>query len=509
MRRLNSDEVDVKGPRQLFESDSSYLPKPFQRETLYGWCARLHRFNSNASARVTSRHLFNDPVAGFRHEFPINLDVFSANSSQLLGTIEELIYGRTPFAIFAPFLPVKVIEAVVTDMRIGVHSRIKYQLGILPSRTGTTAPLKACPSCMSIDKAASRVAWWHVEHQWPTVMTCPVHGDFLKVATQEFHSRLLNDWFLPEDLLPVNWHDKINLSITTLAKLRKLTDWSLKLTKRYANPFDGELLRLTYHLRAKSLGWTAMDGSLKFSQIRVEFRDAYSDFEDLPGFAFIKDTSQNHGGFINSLLRQFIGNKHPLKHVLMMDFLFGDYDKFIAEYDHVLSTSIWLDKGELWAELTESRNQLKLLVSESGYSVNAAAKQLGLPVGQAILFLRQEGVEYIRRPRVLTPQIEATLCQLLEAGEAREEIASVLKIKKSFIRNYVQNKSELRDIWEKKNQERLANKYRSHFLLLLIECQGQTVKQMRRIPGNGIQWLLRHDKDWLEMNLPGCLWRNK
>ena len=109
---------------------------------------------------------------------------------------------------------------------------------------------------------------------------------------------------------------------------------------------------------------------------------------------------------------------------------------------------------------------------------------------------------------MLTPQIEATLRQRLEAGEAREEIASVLKIKKSFIRNYLQNKSELRDTWEMANHERLVKKYRSHFLQLLTECHGQTVKQMRQIPSNGIQWLFRHDKDWLEMNLPGYLWRN-
>ncbi len=490
---------------QLFDSDYSHLPSPFQGETLYGWCARFHRLNSSASARLTSRHLFNHSVAGLRHDFPTHLETFSNNTNQLLGTIEELIHGRTPFGIFAPFLSSDTTKAIINDMRQVVHTQVKYHLGILPSRIGTAAPLKACPSCIRIDAKISKVAWWHAEHQWPTVMTCPEHGDYLMMATPEFHARLLKDWFLPTDLCTANWHEGIKLPESTITKLRKLSDWSLNLAKRYKNPFDSELLRLTYHLRAKSKGWTFMDGSLKFNQIRLAFRDQYTCLENLPGFSFIQNTTQEHGGFIGSTLRQFEGNKHPLKHVIMMDFLFGDFDIFIAEYERLLAKSIELDRSELWSELTESRNQLKLLVSEAGYSVNAAAKQLGLPIGQALVFLRKEGVEYKRRPRVLNPQIEVMLRQLCEAGEDREMIATKLEIKNSFVRDYLQNDSELCESWHHAYQKRLLEKHRSSFIQLRNDHPDLSTKQMKQIQGNGIQWLQRHDKDWLGMHLPS-LW---
>lgn len=490
---------------QLFDSDYSCLPSPFEGETLFGWCARLHRLNTNTSARLTSRQLFNHPTAGLRHEFPTHLDAFSESTNQCLGTVEDLIFSRTVLAIFAPFISLDDTKAIISNMRQDGHTHVKHYLGILPSRVGTAAPLKACPSCMRIDAETCRVAWWHVEHQWPTVMTCPEHGDYLVMATPEFHARLLKDWFLPADLQPANWHENLKITEPTLAKLRKLTVWSMLIVKRYNNPFEKELLRLTYHLRAKALGWTFMDGSLKFNQIRLAFRENYRCLEDLPGFSFIRDTTQDNGGFIGNTLRQFEGNKHPLMHVIMMDFLFGDYHTFNSEYERVLAKSAGIDKSSLWAELTESRNQLKLLVSEAGYSVNAAAKQLNLPIGQALVFLRKEGVEYKRRPRVLNPAIEARLRQLCEAGEDRERIANKLGIKNSFIRDYLQKNSDLCDSWHQAYQKRLLKDHRSNFLKLRNELPDISTKQMKQIPGNGIQWLQRHDEEWLGVHLPS-LW---
>lgn len=494
---------------QLFDPDNSYLPTPFQGETLYSWCSRFHRLNSNTRARLTSFQLFNDSIAGFRYDFPTNLDALSENTHRLLGTTEELIYGRTVFSIFAPFLSAPVTESVIHHMQKSGYSQITYHLGLRSSRVGTTAPLKACPSCMHADTISSGVPWWHVEHQWPTVRICPKHGDYLLMATEEFHARRLKDWFLPSDLQSINWNDCIKSNEPTTTKLLNLCNWSFRLAKRHKKPFDNELLRLTYHLRAKSMGWTSLDGSLRFNQIRQALRDAYKYLEDLPGFSFIKDSTNDHDGFIGSILHKFVGNKHPLKHVIMMEFLFGDPDIFIAEYERVLSNSTHLKKSELWAELTEPRNHLKLLVTESGYSVNAAAKQLGIPVSQAVRSIRQEGIEYKRawRPKIINSHNETTLCRLLKSGEAFETIAEKLEIKKSHIKDYLKNQVKLRGTWKKTHQKRLLKKYRSHFLQLMNDLPNLTISQMRKMPGNGIQWLLLHDKDWLKINLP-CLWLN-
>lgn len=489
---------------ELFDFDNSHLPLPFAGETLYSWCARFHRINGNTSARLTSRQLFGDSTAGLRHDFPTHLNTLLARTNQLFGSIDELIYQRTVFGIFSPFLTASAIRSITENMCEGGNVHIKYHLGVLPSRVGSAAPLKSCPSCIRREAMSSGTSWWHVEHQWPTGRVCQAHGDYLLMPAQELHSRVLKEWFLPAD---IQWHTDVAPNERALIKLHKLNEWSNFLATRSRNPFDNDLLRLTYHIRAKTMGWTSMDGSLKFSQIRATFRENYACLEELTGFEFIGETRQEHGGFLGSLLRQFDGNKHPLKHALIMDFLFDKPEQFISEYERILSISVWLDRKELWSELTVERNQLKLLVGELGYSVNAASKQLGLPIGQSLRFLKIEGVEYKRRPRVLNQQTESKLRTLLEAGDDRETIASALNIRKSFIKDYLSHDTSLRDTWQKANHAKKTEEYRSQFLQLLNEHPNVSLKKLKQIPGNGIQWLVRNDKQWLEKILPS-LWKH-
>lgn len=470
---------------------------------MYSWCARFHRISGNASARLTCRQLFGDSTAGLRHDFPTHLNAFSEITDQLFGTVDALIYHRTVFGIFAPFLTDSAITSIMKNMCEGGNPHIKYHLGILPSRIGTAAPLKACPTCMRNEAISTGTPWWHIEHQWPTSRICQQHGDYLLMPTKEFHSRILKEFFLPSD---TPRQSDAAPDEQALIILHRLNEWGAYLAAHSHNAFDSDLLRLAYHLRAKVLGWTSMDGSLKFGQVKTAFRERYACLEELHGFEFVRETSQVHGGFIGSLLRQFDGNKHSLKHALMMDFLFGEPRQFNSEYLRLLSVSAWLDRKSLWSELTAERNQLKLMVGELGYSVNAAAKQLGLPVGQATRYLKNEGVEYRRRPRVLNSDMETILRELLNSGEDRERIASTLGIRKCFIREYLAQHPALRAAWLKAHEAKKIESYRTHFRQLLSEHPNTTIKKLKQIPGSGIQWLARHDKEWLEASLTS-LWK--
>jgi hypothetical protein len=491
---------------QLFDSGNLFLPNPINGETLYNWCVRFHRLSTNTNPRLTSRQLFNDSAAGFRHDFPTHIYSLSENTNQLFGSVENLIYDKTIFPIFAPFLTTPAIEAVIQDMQKGGYSRVKNYLGLRSACISTVAPLKACPNCMRDDKISSGMAWWHVDHQLPTVRICPKHGDYLLMATQEFHSRGLNDWYFPPDLPPSSWHDLPDLDEPAITRLRSLCDWSLRLVKYYDRPFDHELLRLTYHLRAKSLGWTTIDGTLKFAQVRLAFRDVYKCLENFPGFSFIRETVHDHGGFIGAILLKIGVNKHPLRHVIMMEFLFGDPDIFIAEYERVLSASTTLDKKSLWTELTDSRSPLKLLVANAGYSANAAARQLDIPLSQAISFLRKEGIEYKQRHRIIDQQKEEDLIELLMAGEECNGIVSRLAIKKSFIFAYLAKNPELRKLRRNALQKRLVEDHRANFLQFLADNSGLSIQKMRTLPESGFQWLKLNDKTWLKQNLPG-IWQ--
>ena len=474
---------------------------------MYNWCVRFHRLSTNSNPQLTSRQLFGNSLAGFRHDFPTHLDSFSEITNQLLGSVESLVYDRTIFAIFAPFLAPAINETVVQEMQKGGYSQIKNHLGLRASSIATIAPLKACAICMQDDATSSGMAWWHLEHQLPTVRLCPKHDQYLLMATQEFHAKGLNGWFFPTDLQSSHWHITPVLDEPSTIKLRNLTAWSLLLTKFHDRPFDSELLRLTYHLRAKSIGLSSIDGTMNFNKVRLAFRESYACLENLSGFSFIRETIHDHGGFIREILFKRGIHKHPLRHVIMLEFLFGDPTIFLTEYEHVLSASTGLNKQDVWIELTDSRNPLKLLVTDAGYSANAAARQLNIPAHQAISFLKKEGIEYKLRHRVLDQRKEEMLITLLNAGEERDEIASRLGIPRSFVIDYVAKYPDLQNSWRKALQQNLIETHRATFLEFVTDNPNLPTNKIRLDSSSSFQWLQRNDKNWLKHNLQG-MWQN-
>lgn len=89
------------------------------------------------------------------------------------------------------------------------------------------------------------------------------------------------------------------------------------------------------------------------------------------------------------------------------------------------------------------------------------------------------------------------------SGESRNEIASALGIRKSFIKDYLAERPELRRSWKQAHTANERARYRAHFLRILEEHSGIPIKRIRRIRGNGFEWLYRNDLEWLKIHLPG------
>ena len=139
-------------------------------------------------------------------------------------------------------------------------------------------------------------------------------------------------------------------------------------------------------------------------------------------------------------------------------------------------------------------------------SVNKAAQELGVPTGQAIKYLDSVGVNREKRPRIVGTEREARLRKLLAEGVERGEIAEELLMRPSFIKDYLAAHPELANEWTTKRLTKLRAGYRKHFLKVLSDNPGLPIKTIRRLPGNGFQWLYVNDLEWLRSMLP-AIWR--
>lgn len=485
----------------LFRFDRLHLPSPLPSESLYSWCARFHRLSGNADPRTTSRWLFGHPTSGLRHDFPTRLDFFCSSTLGHLGTCADVIYERTQFGLFAPFLHPAVRDQIVEAMRIPGAQSIRKRLGINRSGLGSGMPWKICPYCFEDDQEKAPAGAWHLLQQYSSVWYCLKHQLPLSCCPEHSLEPAERDWHLPADYAANDW-TSLTIDPKHHGILASLASWTSAVSAIRTESFDGRLLRYTYLLRAKSLSWISMDGSLRFHMLRDAFRCHYAGLASLPGLQFLDATGGINGGFLGQLLRDYPGARHPLKHLLLIAFLFESPSQFFDAYaiTHDAAAADGIDG--LRKQLSETQARLRKLVGTDGRSVNSACMELGIPLSQAIRHLKAAGVEYRRRPRLLTPELRVELDARLRAGEERQQIATALGIRKAFIKDYLADKQELRAAWEKASDGRRRSRYREHFLQILAEHPGVPIKQIRRISGNGFQWLHRNDRAWLESHLP-------
>lgn len=450
--------------------------------------------------------LFGHSTIGLRHDFPGQLDYFEQATHGRLGTTLAVIQRRTQFALYAPFLDVPARQMIVEAMRGQDRGLVSRYLGLTRSGRASATPLKACPACIDEDRKSISTGWWRMDHQWPTTYICLKHRCQLQVMATRLQANQLKDWYLPSDLRGEQWETRPVLDQGQVDRLTHIARWVEGILNRQESYLDAALLRHTYLFQAKARGWLAMDGSLRFATLRTAFADAHRGLETLPRWEFLNDVGAVNGGFLGFLLRIYGGRRHPLKHVLLMAFLFEDPTEFYAQYENSRSIAEAEGADALSRRLTDKRVRLIQMVEGEGKSVNAACRELGIPTSQGIRQLNKERVAYRRRPRILTHEVRKAFEDLLRVGADRDEITRQLGVRRGFIKDYLAGQPELRAAWELAIAAERTARYRAHFLRILEDNPGVPIKRIRRISGNGFEWLYRNDRGWLAENLPG-IWR--
>lgn len=481
------------------------FPSIHPEETLFSWIVAYGRLAAISEPREISRRLCGHPNAILRHDFPCRLDDLCQRLESHLGSAQDLIGNHTLLPFFAPFLTAQTYYAAVDAMRTGGTLHLRGLLGLSPSRMGMDAPLKACPDCIAGDLWKYRRALWYRDHQWPTAFLCPRHATTLRIASPEYHAQRQLPLLAPNDLPPDAWlppGDVVGDSSTKHC-LDELDSWTRNFAAQQPNTYYGKLLREVYALGAQRRGWLALDGSIRLLALRDAFVAHYRDAMDLPGLGFVAQTGGPNGGFINQLLRQYDGLHHPARHITLAAFLFNDFEAF-EDAHRVTTERLSCQNNDIASPRTEPLKEALERI-QSGESVNAVAQSIGAPTTQLIHHATKAGIPYRKRPHIVGTETENKLVTMLRRGASRAAIVRRLAIRPGFIKDYLAARPDLLRHWESRHFERQRKAYRLQFQRTLDRNPGVPMKRVRRIPGNGFQWLYNNDRDWLQAQLP-TLW---
>lgn len=499
---LNMQTEQVDFEQDLYPG-SLHLPLPTKYETVYGWAARYHRLSASSDPTKTSKLLFGHPAAGLIHDFPKGLNHFVKKTGGMLGSINDVLQHRTVFGFHTLLVGSARRSQLGGLVKAGCGGgSLRRTLG-LNKLARVAIPLKVCMDCVAKSLSGS-AATWNANHQWSTSLVCVEHGRPLHILRDDIFVARRNDFILPRDLDANCWGSLPSLSSKASAVLIEIARWTEGLLVEGARSYRPDLLHYTYHLRAKALGWLAMDGSLRLQALRDAFEGEYRGLAAVPTLDFLSDISGPNAGFLGLLLRKYPGHRHPAKHIFLLRLLFREQQEFSTAYSETESIFASGGADALEARLRDTRDVLAHMVGAEGRSVNSVSNELGIAPGQAIKYLKKVGVTYKRRPRTAAATL-SSLEQMLRSGTPRANIVATLNIRGGYIKSFLADKPELRMIWEAALIRHRTSDYRAKFVKVLGDNRGMPIKRIRRIPGNGFSWLYRNDREWLEERLPG-LW---
>lgn len=482
----------------LLDDLPANLPILTDGECLYSWCALYHRLSGNAVAMHSYAQLFGAGGRGMRHDFPTRLAIFCSRTRNMLGTPESLAMERTMLGYYAPFASLNTYRRALGAVSDGKQGDTKHLLGLMASRVGASHPLKVCPACVRRDLNELGYSRWMLEHQWPSVWVCRDHGNPLRNLTKHSQPRDLREWTLPKDHATGEWSDIPKLPASSVARLMQIASVSVCLNS-ISVLFDHDRLRFAYRIGAKRRGWVAFDGTLRMAAMTRELQDSFGNLTLVPGFGFLKESDPNGGGVLGLLTRQLPGLHHPAKHAVLIAFLFESMKEFIDAYRMAGHTT---ECDRLAVLVGDWQHELRRLVESERWSVSRAAKSVGVPISRACCWLESVGVAVVRRPRVMDDEKRVRIISLLQAGKDYQDIAKLVDVKKGIVRAFAAANPEVRDHWRQRRFELLRDEYRNRALGLFATNYGVSLKNLKSVPGNGLAWLERHDREWLSAHAP-------
>lgn len=425
-------------------------------ETLFSLCSRQHLLMGNLNPATTSIAVLGLRQQFIKHDIPCGIAALEQTGFEYWGTAESILFNRTIFSLFVPFQNQVKIEDAIRTLKSDRIDSIKYRLGLVSSGFGAEHPLKACPFCMDEDLHAHGIAYWHLSHQYPGVLICPRHQAWLlaSIKSRRWSGRF--EWSLPSERLLIEqassqrlWSRSVFLALADnvidLASIGRATS------------FESCTVAATYRT-------AVLQGSRSASLLeRTEPLRRFHLFESLPA------DKKSSDSFVNQLVRPPRRSIHPLKHLVLINWLFDDLDSFIEAYK---------------AETARSSQQGACTTSRAA-DKRVSPSHSKAPARNAL------------RPKRLKGRLKEDLLSKLAEGISKEALCEEFKITVSTINKLIRAHPASYALALKARHHRKTDEHRSQWQQLHGLYPELGVQALRNKMPPLYAWLYRNDKDWL------------
>ena len=482
------------------------LPALYEGETLYSLLTATQRLRADSRAEVTCATLFGSPVAGLRHDFPSHLDEFSRRTRGVFGTPEVLAMQHSVLPYFTAFRNQDVVDRAIIAMAGNTVNRLKFILGLPASPAGANYPLSFCKTCTDVDINRDGRAHWHRIHQLPASYLCPIHHELLLTSEVRLNGLGRSQLFFPGDQDLNVRATALELTPDALPILRRFSALSAAtLTKSLPGGFNEASLQACYRFGLSQLGLLTPAGFIRANDFVSAVTAHFRPISSLSPFHRVVSTSCSSS--LLRLIRKPRNGIPTLTHLLLIEFLFGDWERFVSAYRWESQLSFSFNRTDLLTsrddelpptDLASALNRIADGYRTKQGSLRALCTAEGVDINTAMRWIGRLGLADIsRRPRVVTNTVRRLVVSLLEAGHPLRDVCAQTSLSKSTVDRILNDNSTLRATWKASALERRRKIERDRLDDFLALNPEATMPVVRATTGIGYSWLLRHDRLWL------------
>lgn len=505
-----------------------YFPNIYIDELLYSAFCRYYKDTEQKSHKTALKELLskNNPLAII--EFPSNIELFIKQFDGIsYYNAEDIIFKFTMLPLYYPFLDVERQEYAINNMKGNNGRGIYMKLGIMASSLKTLRFLKFCPECLKEDKSKYGEVYWHRSHNVEGVHLCYKHNRILEQFCHVCNS-------------PIAIKNKFKLTPlqTKCAKGHDITSQTLMLKneisymKEHHRISKAVQFLLSSDLRSFNIqkifdryinllgqkGLLTISGRFKMKELKQQFVNYYKE-------GFLKELNlsidlDSNCSWLEELLHKRKKMTHPIKHILVINFLVDNFKEFFYGNDINLNP---FGVGP-WPCLNPVAEHFKQSVV-SRYTITKCTRTKK-PIGT---FICDCGFIYSRRGPDTGPcdryKIGTTksfgyvwrekLKSILDDGGSLRSMAKKMKTDPMTIKKYSEklkndNKYNNTTLQDRYANFELSEKYANDIKTFILTHEGRLTRtEIRHLFVKEYMWLYRHNKELLQKILPPKLIRTK
>lgn len=467
------------------------------------------------------RDLFGHKQAKTVVDFPTRLNYLAAQLPSSTYSANQLIDEHTMLPFYSPFIPPERHIALRQGMHGEGGGSLHARVGILTSGIDVKQ-LRFCILCAEEDGEHYGEPYWHRIHQTPGVEVCALHSIFLSLSEVSVRNAGKNQVFITakqaidgallsnKTICPLSSDDRQHRILLAVAQ-----DAAWVLGNRIEIN-DQNMLRRRYLRLLLERKLATYAGNVSHVRLEAQFLDHYS-------AELLKRLScglEMRFHWLRRLINDWSRSRHPLHHLLLMQFL----NCSAKDFFHLPVEIEPFGKGPWPCLNTVGGHYLEARITECrvNHTQDKSKRLMGTFQCECGFSYRRIGVDTSDKRRFEYDWVMSygeawyeKLRGMLAVGEhSLREIGRVLGVSRMVVKTEIKRLEKARESnmpLARRFVNRsapfvsdsdLREKYRKQWIEVRTENVNASRAKLGYIAHEAYIWLLKHDRNWLEENLP-------